>query len=233
MEKIEIEANKREVLGKKVKHLKRMGIIPAVVYGRNMDPVAVSVDNKAILKILKNLANRNEIVNLNLKSIGSNTILPVIIHQMQKHALKNTIEHIDFYRVVMDELMKTSVKVVLKGESIGVKEDGGIMVHSTSSVDVRCLPGDIPENFVIDVSPLKIGDTVHVSDLVVSKKVEILASLEDILVTIVPPAREEVEAPAAVAAETAATTATSEGAAPAGTAEAKAEPKEKAKEEKK
>jgi large subunit ribosomal protein L25 len=97
--------------------------------------------------------------------------------------------------IVMDEAIKARIPVELVGLPFGVKEEGGVLVHGLREIEVKCLPGDIPDKFEIDVSALKINESLHVSDLEVSKKVEILALQTEMIATVSPPTKEEEVAP--------------------------------------
>lgn len=193
---IELEAKKREELGKKVKKLKAQGLIPAVVYGRKFKATPVSVGrfefNK---KVLESEAGLNLIFNLKLSEDGKSTSLPVITSHLQRNPLNDEIIHIDFKHVIMDEEIKTKVPVELIGLPIGVKDEGGVLVHGLREIEVKCLPADIPDKFELDVSELKINQSLHVSDLKVSEKIEILASETEMVATVSPPTKEEEIAP--------------------------------------
>jgi len=114
--------------------------------------------------------------------------------------VKGSLLHADFVRIQMDEVIEVEVPVQFTGEAAGVKLDGGILEHVTRQVKVSCLPGDIPEHITIDVSPLKIGDALRVSDLPKSDRYRILSETDQTLVVCSPPAKEETVATAAEAA---------------------------------
>jgi large subunit ribosomal protein L25 len=191
---LELKADKRELIGKKVKQLRQQGLIPAVIYGRKLKPIALAVDFKEFRKkILKSEHGLNQIFSLKL---GQDKSIHAITQSLQKDALTDNILHIDFKQVVMDEKMKTKVPVELTGIAIGVKEEEGVLVHGLRELEVRCLPGDIPDKFVVDVTKLKINESIHVSDLKVSDKVEVLAEPSEMVATVSPPTKEEEIAPA-------------------------------------
>ncbi len=95
----------------------------------------------------------------------------------------------------MDEAIKTKVPVELIGLPIGVKDGGGVLVHGLREIEVKCLPGDIPDKFEIEVSALEINNSLHVSDLKISKKIEVLVPLEEMVANVSPPTKEEEVAP--------------------------------------
>jgi large subunit ribosomal protein L25 len=105
--------------------------------------------------------------------------------------------------VIMDEKIKARIPVELVGLPVGVKEEGGVLVHGLREIEVKCLPGDIPDKYVIDVAALKINESLHVSDLKIFDKVELLVSGSEMVATVSPPTKEEVVAPVAPTAEAA------------------------------
>ncbi|MBN3032644.1 MAG: 50S ribosomal protein L25 [Candidatus Saganbacteria bacterium] len=190
MEKIELEAKTREEFGKKLGRVRKLGLIPAVVYGKKMKPLSVAVDRKLFVKkILSSDLGRNAIVSLKLE--GKAKEIQVLTHEVQRNNLTDEILHIDFLHILMDEAIKTRVPVELTGLPVGVKESGGVLVHGLREVEVECLPGNIPEKFQLDVSPLKINDSFHVSDLPKIAKVKVLSGLTEMIATCSPPTKEE------------------------------------------
>jgi large subunit ribosomal protein L25 len=165
MEKIVLEAKTREEIGKKLKGLRRQGLVPAVVYGKKIKALALAIDSKSFVKqILRSEAGRNAIVTLKVTG-GKAKDIAVLTQEVQLNPLTDEILHIDFRHIVMDEAIRTKVRVELTGTPAGVKETGGVLVHGLREVEVECLPGNIPDKFVIDVSALNINDSLHVSDL--------------------------------------------------------------------
>ena len=202
MEKVELEAKKREKTGTGQSRRARLsGMIPAVVYGKGMESLSIEVDSKKFSKIISSKAGRNVIITLKIMSDDKAQSIPVLAHEILRDYLKDRIAHIDFYRIKMEEEIKTKVPVILLGESVGVKLDGGILVHGLREVEVKCLPANIPDKFEIDVSALKIGGGLHVLDLKTDKGVAIMTAPTEILVTISAPAKEEVVVAPIVAPE--------------------------------
>lgn len=192
MEKVELEAKKRENTGTSHSRRARLsGMIPAIVYGKGMDSLSIEVDNRKFAKIISSKAGRNVIITLKVAGGDKVQNIPVLAHEILKDAIKDNIVHVDFYKIKMEEEIKIKVPVVLVGEPVGVKLDGGILVHGLREVEVKCLPIDIPDKFEIDVSALKIGGGLHVSDLKTEKKVTILTIPTEILMTIAAPTKEE------------------------------------------
>ncbi len=199
MKEIVVDVKSRETLGKNPsRRLRHAGLIPAIVYGAKKDPVPVVVDPKKILEIIHSESGVNTIFQLGLADTEARR--HVMIKEYQVDPVRGNLIHADFVRIQMDEVIEVDVPVQAAGEAAGVKLDGGILDHVTRQVRVSCLPGDIPEHIVIDVTPLKIGDALRVSDLPKSDKYRILSEADVTLVVVTPPAKEEVAAPAAEAA---------------------------------
>ncbi|MBN2058455.1 MAG: 50S ribosomal protein L25 [Candidatus Saganbacteria bacterium] len=223
--KVEIKADTREILGKNSQKVRRQGLIPAVVYGRKFKATAVSLDAKEFTKkVLRSGAGRNLIFSLKMSDAGKGKSVPVITHAIQRDPLDDSIIHLDLMHIIMDEKIKTRVRIELLGTPIGVKEEGGVLVHGLREVEVKCLPGEIPDKFEIDVSALKINASLHISDLKPSGKVEILSHGEEMIAQVSPPTKEEEVAPVVAVPEGAVVPEGEEGAA----AVAEAAVKEKA-----
>jgi len=197
MEKLDLEVKEREKIGKQLQGLRKGGIIPAIVYGKGIKSLPVQVDEKVFTKLISRLSSKNVILNL---KVGGDS-LPVMMHEIQKDLLSNKIIHVDFRKVAMDEEIKAKVKVVLLGEAEGVKSDGGILVNPLREIEIKSLPANIPDKIEINISELKIGDAIHVSNLPPIKGVEYITPAQEIIVTVSAPTKEEEIAPPAVAAE--------------------------------
>jgi large subunit ribosomal protein L25 len=196
-------------------------MIPAVVYGGKGDSVAVAVDPKTLLKVLRSEAGRNTILSLDLGDGGKTS---AILKSWQVDPIDEKFLHADFYRIAMDVALKVKVPIQTKGEARGVKVDAGILEIIMREVEVECLPGDIPERIEIDVTDLGIHGALRVSDLKISDKVKILDEADQIVVHVVS-VKEEAAPTAAAPAEGEA------GAAPAAPAEPEVMKKGKKEEE--
>jgi len=196
MEKLDLEVQERAKIGKQLKGLRDGGAIPAIVYGKGIKSLPVQVDEKVFTKLISRLSSKNVILNL---KVGSDS-LPVMMHEIQKDLLSKKIIHVDFRKVMMDEAIKAKVHIVLIGEAEGVKSDGGILVHPLREIEIKALPANIPDKIEIKISDLKIGDAIHVSNLPKIEGVEYITPVQEIVVTISAPTKEE-EVVAPVAAE--------------------------------
>ena len=172
--------------------IRREGLIPAVVYGEASEAEPVSVDPKALLKILRSQSGANTLITLN---IDGGAGAKVLVKEYQVHPVEAALLHADFYRVAMDKLLRVTVPVHLTGEAKGVKAEGGVVDFVHREVVLECLPGDIPEHITIDVSDLGLHDGIRVRDLPVGKWKAL--SDQDMLIVHVVTVKVVEEAPAA------------------------------------
>ena len=187
METITLNATKRNILGKKTKDLRVQGKLPAVVYGHNTDTESIELDAKEFGKAFKQ-AGESTLVSLNIEGEKK----PVLIQEVQHHYLNGNPIHVDFYAVNMTEKLKARIPIYILGESPAVKALGGVMVKNLSEVEVECLPGDLPQFIEVDIATLtNFEDAIRVSDLRVSDKVKILASPDEMIVTVTAPRSDE------------------------------------------
>jgi large subunit ribosomal protein L25 len=147
------------------------GKIPAVIYGAGQDAVAVTVDPRAITRILHSDAGHNTIFDLNVEGSG---VVKAMIVDWQNEPIKGKLLHIDLKRIAMDKTMRVSVPIQLVGVPTGVKNQGGILEHIVREVEVECLPGDIPSHLDVDVTGLELHGIIHISDLPHSGSVKFL-----------------------------------------------------------
>lgn len=198
MEKVELLAHKRDILGKKVRFLRRKGITPVNLYGHGIASTPLQVETPALKKALAQ-AGMTSLVHIKIDS--SNRPHLAIVKGIQRDPVKGELLHVDFYQVKMDEKLKLEVPLVLVGKAPAVKEFAGILVQERKSVEVECLPANMPHMIEVDVSGLvNLDQAIHVKDLKVGEGVTILTEPEKVVARIAR-ARVEVEAVAAPAAE--------------------------------
>ncbi|MEK7651980.1 MAG: 50S ribosomal protein L25 [Patescibacteria group bacterium] len=192
MEKIELQAQTRPETP--VEKLRKQGFMPAIVYGHNKKTEHLALLLSAFEKAFRK-AGESTLINLVIDGQPRN----VIIHDTQRHYLTGKFEHADFYEVSMTEKLKATVALEFVGVSKAVKENGGILVTVLDEIEVECLPADLPHNIVVDISVLNaFEDSVHVSDLKVDSKVEILTDKDEVVIKVSPPRTVEVDLSAPV-----------------------------------
>lgn len=194
MEKIKLEAKKRKVLGRKVKKLRREGILPANLYGKKIKSQALGVLVKDFLKVYQE-AGETGLVDLKIDGETK----PVLIHNVQFHPVTDQPIHIDFHQVSLTEKTTATIPIELVGESPAAEKKIGILIQPLSELEVEALPGDFPEHLVVNISSLKeVDDALTVGDIEVDKKkVKILANEKEIVAKIEPLAEEVVAPPPA------------------------------------
>jgi large subunit ribosomal protein L25 len=214
-----LEAKKRMGRGKnEARRLRVSGHIPAVVYGARRDGqvpegVPVAVDPREVLRILHSESGANTLINLKLDGGESR----VMVRDYQLDPITHQLLHADFYQLAMDKAITVAIPIQIKGEPVGVKQQGGLLDFVTREIQVSCLPTDIPEHIDVDVTELGLHQSIRVKDIATNPKWKAVTDGETMLVHVVMPKAEESAATTAATAEGAA-------AAPAGAAAAPAEP---------
>jgi large subunit ribosomal protein L25 len=163
--------------------------IPAVLYGRGIENKPLWIDYQQFKKI-HNEAGESTVIDLSIE--GNGDPRKVLIHDVQYHPVTDDFRHIDFFQVRMDEEITTEVELVFVGESPAVKSQGGVLVKNMDSIEVRCLPMDLPGEIQVDVSAIKtFDDHIYVKDLPISKKVEVDVDPETVVALVTPPRTSE------------------------------------------
>jgi large subunit ribosomal protein L25 len=186
-----VPAESRTDTGKNAnRKLRTRGLIPGVLYATGKPAQALQVSPGEIGTILKSASGENTIFELDIAGKRRK----VILKEFQREPLRGKLLHADFYEVALDKKLHVKVHVELEGTPVGVKLEGGIVDFVTRELEIECLPGDIPEKFVVDISHLEIGKHLRVSDLKVSDKVHLLMDPGVVIVHVVHPRAEEVAA---------------------------------------
>jgi large subunit ribosomal protein L25 len=186
MEKVVIKATKRTITGKQVRALRRTGVLPAIIYGYNLEPVNISLNAHDATQVLNHIT-ASSLVTIDLDGKE----YPTLVRERQRNPVKSVYVHIDFQVVSMTEKIRAKVAIQLTGLSPAVKDFSAILVTGYSELEVEAFPQDLPERIVVDVSNiLKIGDSIHVRDLVVSDKVKILDNASEMIVLATAPKAE-------------------------------------------
>ncbi len=189
MEKVIIQAEKRTVIGKQVKALRREGKLPAVIYGYGIDPISIVLDTRSSSRTLAK-ASSSTLVTIELEGKQ----YPTLVREKQLDFIRNSIIHVDFLAVSMTEKLTASVAVRIEGEAPAVKEYGAILVTGLTELEVECLATDLPESFTVDVSSLtEISSGIYVRDVTAPENVEILSDPEEMIVVAAAMAAEEEE----------------------------------------
>jgi large subunit ribosomal protein L25 len=202
MQRPVLKAEIREGVGKeKAKKLRAKGMIPAVFYGPRSKTLPLVIDSKELAIALQTEAGENVLIDLDIRKGDQSDRKVVMMKDIQIDPLQRVTLHTDFYEVTMDEMVTVEIPVHLVGKPEGTKM-GGILDQVRRVIQIQCFPGDIPKSIDIDVSPLKIGDSIHVQDIQV-EKAKIISDTNFTIATVVPPVVEEkvVEAVAPEAAE--------------------------------
>jgi large subunit ribosomal protein L25 len=202
-----LEATKRETIGKnEARRTRAGGRVPAVLYGEDGakgskgskgssgSAISISVEPKALLKILHSEAGANTLISLKLAGAGDTRVL---IKEYQLDPITHQVLHADFHRIAMDRVLQITVPITVKGEAPGVKQQGGILEYVHRSIEVECLPADIPEHVEINIGELMLHQGVRVRDLPVNEKWKPVSDADMMIVHVIMPKAEEVAAPAA------------------------------------
>lgn len=202
MAEVTLEVTRRENTGKEqAKKLRRDGKVPAVVYGGHREPVAITVDRKAVSELVTKGEHGIRSIFL-LKMAGSDQQRHAMIKELTIDPISRKMLHIDFVRVLMDEKVKVTIPVHLNGTAIGVKE-GGLLDFQVRELHVECLPNAIPDSIEVDVAPLGHHDYYRIKDLKLPEGVKVLDDPERVVVGVTHARAEVSEATAEAAATTA------------------------------
>ena len=194
MDKVVLKAEKRNVVGKQVKALRREGKLPGVIYGRHLEPIAISLEAHSTGLAMAKLTSSSLVtVNVDGKEY------PALVRDRQRDYIKGVLTHVDFLAVDLTEKIRTFVSLHFIGVSGAVKDYNGVLVHNLERLEVECLPTDLPERIDIDISVLaQIGDGIRVHDVKISDKVAILTDGDE-MVAVVTLTKEEEATPDAAA----------------------------------
>jgi len=182
MEQFELKAEKRTIIGKKVKGLRREGLIPAVLYGPKTEPIPIQCDERELQHVLARAGGTNMI---SVRIGKAREPKMALARGVQRDVITGELYHVDFYQVVMTETVKTEVNIILSGEPPAVQQTEFMLLQGTDSVEVECLPGDLIHSIEVDVSTLlEIDDAIYVKDLQVPDNVTILTDGDELVAKI-------------------------------------------------
>lgn len=186
MDEIVLKANNREIIGKGVKSLRRKGILPAIIYGHNIDPKPISLDQHDTKRLLSSITS-SSLITMDVEGEKITTL----IRDRQKDPLTGELLHLDFLSISMTEKLRTNVGLEFSGVSPAITELGGLLVTILEQLEVECFPADLPEQIVVDISGLtEIGDSLYVRDLVIPPDVDILTGKDEVVIVVTIPEAE-------------------------------------------
>jgi len=195
---ITITAAPRDSRGKnEARRLRAAGMAPAVVYGAGTDPVAVSIDPKAVTSILRSASGHNTIFNVDIQ--GSTA--PVMLVDWQHDPIKGKLLHVDLKRIDLTKRITVAVPVHTSGEPVGVKVQGGLYEIITRDIEIECLPDEIPESFEVNVAHLGMGQSLRASDIPLTESMKLISSPETVISHVVGHREEAAAEEAAAVAE--------------------------------
>jgi len=193
-----VTAEARSTRGKnEARRVRVSGRIPAVIYGAFQEPRSVTVNPKDILRIIHSKTGHNSIFDVEVPGAEKT---PVIVADEQYHPVKGTLLHIDLKRIDLTRKLRVSIPVHAKGDPKGVKQQGGVLDLVTKAIEIECIPDDIPDEFVVDVTELMIGNAIRVSQLPVKEGIRVLTAPDVVIAHVVGIREEAAPAPEAAAA---------------------------------
>ncbi len=197
MRRLELEVSKREIKGKKVRFLRRGGLIPCNIYGHGVDSLPVQVDVRGLSHLLSRAGGTDLI---SIKMDGAVSPAKVLIRDVQRNPLTGDPIHVDFYQVRMTEKLKAEVPLVFIGEAPAMKLKNVSLLHSLTSLQIEALPDDLPHNIEVDISGLAEADqALHVKDIKVGSKITVLTDAEQMVIKVAEMRKVVEEAPAVAA----------------------------------
>jgi len=186
-----INCEKRDSTGKNAaRRIRREGKLPAILYGANVENLSLSVDKKDIFNILKSETGENTLFKV---AIGKD-VHDVMIKDLQQDVVNDNVLHVDFIQIALDKTIRVTVPVVLVGDAVGVKTEGGFVDFVTREVDIECLPKNIPDNIEVDISDLHLHQSIKVEDAPGIEGVTYATDPQTVLALIQSPVAEEVPA---------------------------------------
>ena len=199
MAEMTLNAKPRDILGKKVRFLRRKGLVPVTMYGPQMASVSLQVDAHALIKVLAE-GGRHALVSLRIE--GDPRPHMAMVKEIQKNPVTDLLLHADLYKVSMTQPIRTQVPIVLEGESEAVSTHKGTLIQNINHLEVECLPGDIPREIVVDISSIKgFDDEVRVRDLPPLQGVIVHTDPDEVIAMVQAPRAEVEGAPEATAEE--------------------------------
>ena len=185
---MELIAQKRNIFGKSVSRLRKNGLIPAELYGHDIENIHLSLPRKEFSEVFKR-AGENEIINL----VIDDKKIPALIHETQVNSLTDEVIHVDLYQIKMTEKITVNVPLEFINDAPAVKEKDGVLVKAMHEIKIEALPGNLCHSIKVDLSSLDdIGKSIYVNNLFIPSEVKVLVDLQTVVATIAEKAEEEV-----------------------------------------
>ncbi len=193
--RVELKAKRRSLLGSRVKHLRREGWVPGVMYGHGFEAIPLQFDRAALRQVLSQVGG-SQLINIKVGDAKDPEF--ALLREVQRDVISRELLHVDFYRVMMTETITTEIPLLTTSDSPVAQQKEGILLHGISEIEVECLPGDLVDALEVDLSELtEIGQAILVSDLAVPSGISILTDPDEVIARLVPLEEVELEAPAA------------------------------------
>ncbi|KPJ59287.1 MAG: hypothetical protein AMJ42_02110 [Deltaproteobacteria bacterium DG_8] len=190
-EKLKLTATVRKEIGKGVaRRLRKKGMLPAVIYGHNTPSTPLAIDSKHLQKVIGGGKSEHRLLGLSIEGNGEPTEKTVMIKELQIDPVKRHYLHVDFFEVAMDEEITIPIPIKLIGEAEGV-ELGGVLQQVRRELEIKCLPSQIPDSLEIDVSSLRIGDSIHLKDVQLPPGIKVLEDTDLTIATVLAPTIEK------------------------------------------
>jgi len=182
MDKLVLKAEKRDVLGKKTRFLRRQGITPAHVFGHSLESRSIQCDTLELKSIIAH-AGATRLITLNIA--GENSPHSVFVKEVQQDPLRKQLFHVDFYQVRKDEKMQVVVPIVIKGDAPALKFSGRFLAHGLTEITIDCLPENVPPQIDVDISILEeLDQGIYIKDIVLDPDIKVHADPEQLVVKI-------------------------------------------------
>jgi large subunit ribosomal protein L25 len=194
MENRTLKAKARSMKGKRVEALRRAGLLPGILYGRGTDPIPVELEARAATRVLS-MASASTLLDLDLNGETHK----VLVREVQRHPLRQTMEHVDLMKVALDVAIRTAVPIDLTGEAPAVKLFGGVLVSGVNEIEVEALPEDLPSRITVDLEPLSTMEArITVGDIFPGKGVRVLSDPHLVIARVIYQVEEKIEEEEAV-----------------------------------
>ncbi|MCB9079244.1 MAG: 50S ribosomal protein L25 [Anaerolineaceae bacterium] len=184
MEALDLKAEPRQVKGRAVKHLRQQGLVPVILYGKDVESTPLQVEERDLEKVLE-VAGTHQLISLQVNNQRPQLTLA---RDIQRDVIRRNFIHVDFYAVKMDQKVVAQVPIHLIGESPAVEEQGGVLTQGLDEIEIECLPADLISSIEVSIETLKeLNDSIIVADLVVPDNVAILSEPESMVAKVEPP----------------------------------------------